>query len=102
MKKFFIILGIIIFLPIVCVILAAMFFDINSYKPQVEKMVAKYAKVDAKINGDMKIGLSFKPSIEIDDVDISNQETKDPIAKIGAALVQFSIKPLFAKEIVLF
>ncbi len=100
MKKFFIILGIIIFLPIVCVILAAMFFDINSYKPQVEKMVAKYAKVDAKINGDMKIGLSFKPSIEIDDVDISNQETKDPIAKIGAALVQFSIKPLFAKEIV--
>lgn len=100
MKKFFIILGIIIFLPIICVILAAMFFDINSYKPEVEKLVAKYAKVDAKINGDMKIGLSFKPSIEIDDVDISNQETKDPIAKIGAALVQFSIKPLFAKEIV--
>ncbi len=100
MKKFFKILGIIILLPIVCAILAVMFFDINSYKPEVEKMVAKYAKVDAKINGDMKIGLSFKPSIEIDDVDISNQETKDPIAKIGAALVQFSIKPLFAKEIV--
>ena len=100
MKKFLIILSIIIFLPIVCVILAAMFFDINSYKPEVEKLVAKYAKDDAKINGDMKIGLSFKPSIEIDDVDISNQETKDPIAKIGAALVQFSLKPLFAKEIV--
>ena len=51
MKKFFIILGIIIFLPIVCVILAAMFFDINSYKPEVEKMVAKYAKVDANYGG---------------------------------------------------
>ena len=100
MKKFFKILGIIILLPIIGAILTAMFFDINSYKPEVEKLVAKYAKVDAKINGDMKIGLSFKPSIEIDDVDISNQETKDPIAKIGAALVQFSIKPLFAKEIV--
>ena len=100
MKKFFIILGIIIFLPIICVILAAMFLDINSYKPEVEKLVAKYAKVDAKINGDMKIGLSFKPSIEINDVDISNQEDKSPIAQIGAALVEFSIKPLFAKEIV--
>lgn len=100
MKKFFIILGIIIFLPIICVVLAAMFLDINSYKPEVEKLVAKYAKVDAKINGDMKIGLSFKPSIEINDVDISNQETKDPIARIGAALVEFSIKPLLAKEIV--
>ena len=100
MKKFFIILGIIIFLPIICVILAATFLDINSYKPEVEKLVAKYAKVDAKINGDMKIGLSFKPSIEINDVDISNQEDKSPIAQIGAALVEFSIKPLFAKEIV--
>ena len=100
MKKFLIILGIIIFLPIICVILAAMFLDINSYKPEVEKLVAKYAKVDAKINGDMKIGLSFKPSIEINDVDISNQEDKSPIAQIGAALVEFSIKPLFAKEIV--
>jgi uncharacterized protein involved in outer membrane biogenesis len=82
------------------VILAATFLDINSYKPEVEKLVAKYAKVDAKINGDMKIGLSFKPSIEINDVDISNQEDKSPIAQIGAALVEFSIKPLFAKEIV--
>lgn len=100
MKKFLIVLGIIIFLPIICVILAAMFLDINSYKPEVEKLVAKYAKVDAKINGDMKIGLSFKPSIEINDVDISNQEDKSPIAQIGAALVEFSIKPLFAKEIV--
>ena len=100
MKKFLIILSIIIFLPIICVILAAMFFDINSYKPQVEKMVAKYAHVNAKINGDMKIGLSLKPSIEIDNVDITNQENNNPIAKIGAALVEFSIKPLFAKEIV--
>ena len=100
MKKFLIVLGIIIFLPIICVILAATFLDINSYKPEVEKLVAKYAKVDAKINGDMKIGLSFKPSIEINDVDISNQEDKSPIAQIGAALVEFSIKPLFAKEIV--
>ena len=100
MKKFFITLLVIILLPIICVVLAAMFVDINSYKPEVEKLVAKYAKVDAKINGDMKIGLSFKPSIEINDVDISNQEDNDPIAKIGAALVEFSIKPLFAKEIV--
>lgn len=100
MKKFLIILSIIVFLPIVCVVLAAMFLDINQYKPEVEKLVAKYAKVDAKINGDMKIGLSFKPSIEINNVDISNQEDKSPIAKIGAALVEFSIKPLFAKEIV--
>lgn len=100
MKKFLIILSIIIFLPIICVVLAAMFMDINQYKPEVEKLVAKYAKVDAKINGDMKIGLSLKPSIEINNVDISDQESKNPIAQIGAALVEFSIKPLFAKEIV--
>lgn len=100
MKKFLTILSIIIFLPIACAVLAVTIFDINQYKPQVEKLVAKYAKVDAKINGDMKIGLSFKPSIEVDNVEISNQETKNPIAWIGAALVQFSIKPLLAKEIV--
>lgn len=100
MKKFFKILSIIILLPIICVILAVKFIDINKYKPEVEVLVAKYAKVDAKINGDMKIGLSLQPSIEINDVEISDQESKNPIAKIGAALVEFSIKPLLAKEIV--
>lgn len=100
MKKFLIVLSVIIILPIVALIAAVYFVDINNYKPEIEKLVAKYAKVDAKINGDMKIGISLKPSIEIADVSVSDQETKNPIAQIGAALVQFSIKPLLAKEFV--
>lgn len=100
MKKLLIILSLIIIIPVVGLIAAVYFVDINNYKPQIEKLIAKYAKVDTKINGDMKIGLSLKPSIEISDVSVSNQESKDLIANIGAALVQFSIKPLFAKEFV--
>ena len=74
------------------------FADLNKYRPQIEKMAYKYTGLDLKINGDIDIGVSLKPSLELSDVTINQKEKK--IARIGNALVQISIMPLMHKEIV--
>lgn len=73
-------------------------FDFNDYKPQIEKLVHKYADIDIKINGDLAVALSLKPTIEVNDVAVALPDgTK--VANIGNALVQFSIMPLLHKEL---
>lgn len=100
MKKFLLILLLIIIIPIAALFAFLRFADLNNYKPQIEELALKYAKMNVKINGDLKVGISLKPSIELNDIDISNPENNAPVAKIGTALVKFSVMPLFKKEIV--
>ena len=98
MKKFLLILLLIIIIPIAALFAFLRFADLNDYKPQIEELALKYAKMNVKINGDLKVGISLKPSIELNNIDISNPENNAPVAKIGTALVKFSVMPLFKKE----
>lgn len=101
MKKLFKILLIIILIPVVLIggaIGFLKFADLNKYKPQIEEMAYKYTGMEVKIAGDIDVGVSLKPSLELSDVTINQNEKK--IASIGNALVQISIMPLFHKEIV--
>jgi len=101
MKKLLKILFIIVLIPVVIIggaIGFLKFSDLNKYKPEIEKMAYKYTGLEVKINGDIDVGVSFKPSLELSDVIINQQEKK--IARIGNALVQISILPLIHKEIV--
>ena len=100
MKKFLIILAVIILLPLIAVITFLKFANFNDYKPQIEAMALKYANMIVKINGDLKIGVSLKPSIELNDVSVAQAENNQPVAQIGQAQVQFSLLPLLKKEIV--
>ena len=103
MKKLFKFLLIIILLPVVIIVGAVTylkFADLNPYRPDIEKLLRKYANIDVKINGDLDIGISLKPSIELNDVIVSLPEAEYETARIGNALVQFSILPLLHKEIV--
>ncbi len=105
MKKFLKILLIIICIPVVIVAAAITFLkfaDLNKYKPQIEKLALKYANTKIEINGDLDIGVSLKPSLELNDVVVympKQDETK--LAHIGTALVQISILPLLHKEIMI-
>ena len=104
MRKFIIFLCIIILVPVVIIGGALGFLkfaDLNKYKPQIEKMVYKYAQVKIKINGDLDVGVSLKPSLEMNDVSVYNpQDSEEKLAQIGSALVQISVLPLLHKEIV--
>ena len=98
MKKFLKIMAVIVAVLAVAIIAFVKLFDFNDYKPQIEKLVRKYADVDIKINGDLAVALSLKPTIEINDVTVALPDGQK-IANIGNALVQFSVMPLFHKEL---
>ncbi len=100
MKKFLLILLIIILIPVVGLIIFLNFANFNNYKPQIEELALKYANMKVKINGDLKIGMSLKPSIELNDVSIAKAENDQKIAQIGEASVKFPIIPLLKNEIV--
>ncbi|MCI5634416.1 MAG: AsmA family protein [Alphaproteobacteria bacterium] len=100
MKKFLIVLAIIIFVPLIGLITFLKLANFNNYKPQIEALALKYANMIVKINGDLKIGVSLKPSIELNAVSVAQAENNQPVAQIGQAQVQFSLLPLLKKEIV--
>ncbi len=101
MKKFLIGLLIVILVPILGIIAFLSFADFNNYKPQIEGLARKYANLDVKINGDLKVGISLKPTIQLNDVTIANEETSAKIADIGHADVKFSLLPLLKKQIMI-
>jgi hypothetical protein len=100
MKKFLLILLLIILIPLVGIIAFLKFADFNNYKSQIEELALKYANIQLKIDGDLKVAISVKPSIELNNVAISNPDSGENIADIGNALVKFSLLPLLKKEVV--
>ena len=103
MKKALKIVFIIVLIPVVLFIGAISFLkfaDLNKYKPEVEQLVNKYAGIDIKINGDLDVGVSLRPSIKLSNVDVSEPGKDVKMAHIGNATMQFSVLPLLKKEIV--
>ena len=101
MKKFIWIICVIVLIPVILIggaIGFLKFADLNKYKPQIEEMAYKYTGLDVKIAGDIDVGVSLKPSLELNDVTVNREDKK--LARIGNALVQISIIPLLHKEIV--
>lgn len=104
MKKFLKFLVVILLLPVVIfgsAIGFLKFADLNKYKPQIEELVMKYAQTKIEIKGNLDVGVSLKPSIELSNVTVyMPQNNEQKLAEVGNALVQISILPLFHKEIV--
>ena len=102
MKKILTVVSAVILIPVVLiagVIGFLKFADLNNYKHDIEKLVQKYASVDMKIKGNIDVGISLKPSLELTDVYISDMQGQK-IVHIGNALVQMAVLPLLHKEIV--
>ena len=105
MMKFFKYLFILLFL--LCLAIGGMgfyfykTFNPNNYKTKIEEIASKALNRDLKINGDIKIALSFIPTIAINGIEIGNPEwaTSPYFLRIGEADVTFKIKPLFDKRI---
>ena len=98
MKKFFKCLLVLITILALAVIAFIKLFDFNDYKPQIERLIHKYADLDVKINGDLSVVISLQPTIEINDVVVMLPDGSKA-ANIHNALVQFSVEPLLHKEL---
>lgn len=76
-------------------------FNPNDYKSKIEAIASKALNRQLSINGNIGIAISLIPTIEINDVELSNPDwaTSPYFLKIKQAKVIFKIKPLFDKRI---
>ena len=78
-------------------------FDLNSYKEIIEKQAYKYTGRELKINGNAHLGISYVPTLIINDITFSNAawaEHQD-MAKIKNLKVEVALLPLFQKKLVI-
>lgn len=75
-------------------------FDLNKYKPQIEKKVYEATGKELKINGD--IGLSLSPlGLSVKDIIIKNPKgfSKDDMLKLKRVAVSLQVMPLLSKQV---
>ncbi|NPA73159.1 MAG: AsmA family protein [Epsilonproteobacteria bacterium] len=99
-KKFLI--GLVLVMTTIIVVLVAliMSFDLNKYKPVIEKKVYEATGKELKING--KIGLSLSPfGISINDIVVKNPKgfSQNNMFEMKKAAVSLELKPLLNKQV---
>ncbi len=100
MKKLLIGLVIAMSTIIVVLVVLIMTFDLNKYKPVIEKKVYEATGKELKING--KIGLSLSPfGISINDIAIKNPKgfSGENMFTMKKAAVSLQLKPLLNKQV---
>ena len=78
-------------------------FDLNKYKAQISKVVYEQTGRELALNGHAGIKISLIPTIELNDVTLSNVPwaSEKEMLKVKNVDVSFSIMPLLKKEIVI-
>lgn len=78
-------------------------FDLNRYKSYIEDIVARETGRSLKINGEAKLGISFIPTLVVNDVELSNPEwaSTPQMVKLQKLEVKAAILPLLKGRIVI-
>ena len=78
-------------------------FDLNRYKSLIEQQAYIYTGRELKINGNARLGLSFVPTVIINDVTFANASwaSQPYMAKIDKLSIEVALKPLLKREIVI-
>ena len=78
-------------------------FDLNRYKPYIENIVYDATGRTLKMEGDAHLAVSLIPTIEINNVSLSNPEwAQSPnMVEMDKLEVQFAVTPLLEKRIVI-
>ena len=97
-----ILITLVVIMTTIIVVLGVMIatFDLNKYKPQIEKKVYEATKMELKINGD--IGFSLSPfGISIKDIVIKNPKgfSKNDMLKLKKVAISLQLKPLLSKQL---
>ena len=78
-------------------------FDLNRYKSYIEDIVARETGRELKINGEAKLGISFVPTLVVNDVELANAAwAQNPqMIKLQKLEVKAAILPLLKGRIVI-
>jgi uncharacterized protein involved in outer membrane biogenesis len=95
-KKVLMIAGVVAALIVIAAIVAAIVFDINSYRPRIESTASEATGLDVRISG--KMGLSFFPfSVSANDIYVANKG--DEIIFLKKLKLGVELIPLFSKQL---
>ena len=77
-------------------------FDLNRYKTLIEQQAYIYTGRELKINGNARLGISFVPTVIVNDVTFANASwASNPyMAKIDKLSIEVALKPLLKREVV--
>ena len=100
-KWVFCTLSFLILVAIVGVVIFISQFDLNEYKPAIEKLVYEQTGRKLLLNGDIGVKLSMVPTISVKDVALSNASWAGdkPMVKIKEADVTLGLLPLINKKL---
>ena len=78
-------------------------FDLNKYKPYIEEIVFNSTGRRLNMSGDANIAISLIPTVEINNVSLSNPEwaNKPNMVELKKLEIKFAILPLLEKRIVI-
>ncbi len=76
-------------------------FDLNEYKPQIEKLVLDQTGRKLSLNGNIGLKISFVPTIKVSDVSFENAswDSSGPMVTIKEADITLGLLPLIRKKV---
>lgn len=95
-KYSFVSISILLLIAIVAAIIFLRSFDINSYKPLIEKSVTDTLGREFKINGEIKMAIALSPTIVIENISLANMPsgTVKDMASLKKIELKFSLLDL--------
>ncbi len=96
LKWFLIVISVLLPAAVIAGVIFIRSFNINSYKPLIEKTVTEALGRDFKINGEIKMALALSPTIVVDNVTLANAPfgTAKDMASVKQLSVKFSLLDL--------
>lgn len=106
MRFFKVLLKVILGLIVVAAIAGYLFirnFDLNKYKSEISTLAEEQLGRKLAINGEAKLGISFSPTLIINDVELANAEgaSQPEMVKVGSLEVKLALLPLLKRQVVI-
>ena len=101
-----IVLSVVIGLVVVIAIAGYLFvrnFDLNKYKSDISLLAQERLGRKLAINGDARLGISFSPTLIVNDVELANADwaSQPQMVKVGSLEIKLALLPLLKRQVVI-
>src|SRR5690606_40140456 len=100
LRKILIALVVLLTLLVLAVVVFVATFDANRFKPRIEEYVASHYQRTLTIDGDLSLTLFPNIAISLPATRLSERDSSDPVASVGAARVSVGLLPLLRGAVV--
>lgn len=101
-----IVLSVVIGLVVVIAVAGYLFvrnFDLNKYKSDISLLAQERLGRKLAINGDARLGISFSPTLIVNDVELANADwaSQPQMVKVGSLEIKLALLPLLKRQVVI-